>query len=71
MNDRDGLTDLSLLHFACKSGAAGVGNIGAAVNLVNSLLNKVCLGVNLKFKNWPKFNYTYSTYVVEGDMKNI
>ncbi|CAI8017268.1 CAP-Gly domain-containing linker protein 4 [Geodia barretti] len=43
VNDRDGLTDLSLLHFACKSGAAGVGNIDAAVNLVNSLLNKVCI----------------------------
>ena len=41
VNDRDGLTDLSLLHFACKSGAPGVGNVNAALNLVNSLLNKV------------------------------
>ena len=41
VNDKDGLSDLSLLHFACKSGATGVGNVSAALNLVNSLLNKV------------------------------
>ena len=46
VNDRDGLTDLSLLHFACKSGAAGVGNVNAAVNLVITLLNKVYVHVD-------------------------
>lgn len=25
MNDRDGLTDMTLLHYACKAGAHGVG----------------------------------------------
>jgi len=40
VNDRDGLTDLTLLLFACKSGAAGVGNEMAAVNLVKSLISK-------------------------------
>ena len=26
VNDRDGLTDMSILHFVCKSGARGVGS---------------------------------------------
>lgn len=25
MNDRDGLTDMTLLHYTCKSGAHGIG----------------------------------------------
>ena len=41
VNDKDGLTDLSLLHFASKAGAVGIGNGTTAANLVNTLLNKV------------------------------
>ena len=53
VNDRDAVTDLSLLHYACKSGAAGVGNVAAAVNLVTSLLNKVpCVGVGVGVGGW-------------------
>lgn len=28
VNDKDGLTDMSLLHFAAKSGARGLGDMG-------------------------------------------
>ena len=28
VNDRDGLTDMTLLHYAAKSGAAGIGEGG-------------------------------------------
>lgn len=27
VNDRDGLTDMTLLHYSCKAGAHGVGKI--------------------------------------------
>ena len=40
-NDRDSLTDMTLLHFACKSGADGVGNEHDAANLVRELLSLV------------------------------
>ncbi|XP_060549753.1 CAP-Gly domain-containing linker protein 3 isoform X1 [Pantherophis guttatus] len=38
VNDRDGLTDMTLLHYACKAGAHGVGDPAAAVRLSNQLL---------------------------------
>ncbi|CAI8012145.1 CAP-Gly domain-containing linker protein 3, partial [Geodia barretti] len=67
INDRDGLTDLSLLHFACKSGAAGVGNIDAAVNLVNSLLNK---GADSELRcKWTNMNALH--YAVFFDVPEI
>ncbi|CAI8017270.1 CAP-Gly domain-containing linker protein 3, partial [Geodia barretti] len=67
VNDRDGLTDLSLLHFACKSGAAGVGNIDAAVNLVNSLLNK---GADSELRcKWTNMNALH--YAVFFDVPEI
>lgn len=40
MNDRDGLTDMTLLHYACKAGANGVGNVTAATKTVGLLLDK-------------------------------
>ena len=30
MNDRDGLTDMTLLHYTCKSGAHGIGKYVAS-----------------------------------------
>lgn len=38
-NDRDGLTDLTLLHYACRAGASGVGDGAAATRAVRSLLS--------------------------------
>ncbi|XP_068766346.1 CAP-Gly domain-containing linker protein 3 [Struthio camelus] len=38
VDDRDGLTDMTLLHYACKAGAHGVGDPAAAVRLSTRLL---------------------------------
>lgn len=40
INDRDGLTDMTLLHYACKAGANGVGNVASATRTVGFLLDK-------------------------------
>ncbi|GIY62591.1 CAP-Gly domain-containing linker protein 3 [Caerostris extrusa] len=40
VNDRDGLTDMTLLHYACKAGANGVGDVTAATRTVGLLLDK-------------------------------
>ena len=41
VNDRDGLSDSTLLHFAAKSGASGVGDIEEACRIVSMLIGKV------------------------------
>ncbi|XP_046405746.1 CAP-Gly domain-containing linker protein 4-like [Ischnura elegans] len=40
VDDRDGLTDMTLLHYACRAGAGGVGDIDSALKVVNLLINK-------------------------------
>ncbi|CAL1266511.1 unnamed protein product [Larinioides sclopetarius] len=40
VNDRDGLTDMALLHYACKAGASGVGDATVATRTVGLLLDK-------------------------------
>ncbi|XP_052775253.1 CAP-Gly domain-containing linker protein 3-like isoform X2 [Mya arenaria] len=40
INDRDGLTDMTLLHYASKSGAAGIGDADLAAEVVSMLLSK-------------------------------
>ncbi len=40
MNDRDSITDMTLLHYASKSGAAGVGDVDEACRMVQLLLSK-------------------------------
>lgn len=40
MNDRDGITDMTLLHYVCKSGAAGIGDVDEACRMVLFLLSK-------------------------------
>ncbi|XP_052256727.1 CAP-Gly domain-containing linker protein 3-like isoform X3 [Dreissena polymorpha] len=40
INDRDGLTDMTLLHYASKSGAAGIGDANLAAEVVSMLLSK-------------------------------
>ncbi|CAG0885810.1 unnamed protein product [Cyprideis torosa] len=39
-DDRDSLTDMTLLHFACKAGASGVGDMHAAAKVVELLLSR-------------------------------
>ncbi|NP_001088641.1 CAP-Gly domain-containing linker protein 3 isoform X1 [Xenopus laevis] len=54
VNDRDGLTDMTLLHYACKAGAHGVGDPAAAVRLTNQLL---LLGADITLRSrWTNMN---------------
>ena len=39
VNDRDGLTDMTMLHYACKSGARGIGCADESCCLVKKLLS--------------------------------
>ncbi len=38
MNDRDGLTDMTLLHYAAKSAANGMGDLQEACHVINMLI---------------------------------
>ncbi|XP_004559335.2 CAP-Gly domain-containing linker protein 4 isoform X4 [Maylandia zebra] len=38
VNDRDGLTDMSLLHYCCKAGAPGIGDADTAASFAQQLL---------------------------------
>jgi len=40
IGDRDGLTDMTLLHYACKSGARGMGSTDEACRAVSWLLQR-------------------------------
>ncbi|XP_041711583.1 CAP-Gly domain-containing linker protein 4 isoform X2 [Coregonus clupeaformis] len=39
VNDRDGLTDMSLLHYCCKAGAPGIGDADTAASFAQQLLS--------------------------------
>lgn len=65
VNDRDGLTDMSLLHYAAKSGALG-GSLVAA-QTVTALLDR---GADLKLKcRWT--DMTALHYAVFFDVPNV
>ncbi|TRY69784.1 hypothetical protein DNTS_006015 [Danionella cerebrum] len=54
VNDRDGLTDMTLLHYSCKAGAHGVGDPVAALRLSNQLL---ALGADVSLRSrWTNMN---------------
>ncbi|GAB6022100.1 CAP-Gly domain-containing linker protein 4 [Chamberlinius hualienensis] len=61
VNDRDGLTDMTLLHFACKAGASGVGDPQAATRTVQLLLS---LGAEVNSRcKWTQMTALhYSSY---------
>jgi len=40
VNDRDGLTDMTMLHYASKSGASGVGDIAVTCDIVQELIKQ-------------------------------
>lgn len=40
VNDKDGLTDMTLLHYACKAGSSGVGDVRTALRTVHLLMSK-------------------------------
>ncbi|XP_034530170.1 CAP-Gly domain-containing linker protein 4-like isoform X2 [Notolabrus celidotus] len=39
VNDRDGLTDMSLLHYCCKAGAPGIGDAETAASFARQILS--------------------------------
>uniref|UniRef100_A0A8C1KNN3 Si:dkeyp-47f9.4 n=1 Tax=Cyprinus carpio TaxID=7962 RepID=A0A8C1KNN3_CYPCA len=39
VNDRDGLTDMTLLHYCCKAGAPGIGDAESAASFARQLLS--------------------------------
>ncbi|XP_053444708.1 CAP-Gly domain-containing linker protein 4 isoform X2 [Nycticebus coucang] len=54
VNDRDGLTDMTLLHYTCKSGAHGIGDIETAVKFATQLID---LGADVSLRSrWTNMN---------------
>ncbi|XP_069464816.1 CAP-Gly domain-containing linker protein 4 isoform X6 [Ambystoma mexicanum] len=54
VNDRDGLTDMTLLHYACKSGANGIGDADNAAKYASQLIE---LGADINLRSrWTNMN---------------
>ncbi|XP_053162636.1 CAP-Gly domain-containing linker protein 4 isoform X2 [Hemicordylus capensis] len=54
VNDRDGLTDMTLLHYTCKSGAHGIGDIETAAKFASQLID---LGADINLRSrWTNMN---------------
>ncbi|XP_032509180.1 CAP-Gly domain-containing linker protein 4 isoform X3 [Phocoena sinus] len=54
VNDRDGLTDMTLLHYTCKSGAHGIGDVDTAVKFAIQLID---LGADVSLRSrWTNMN---------------
>jgi len=48
IDDRDGLTDMTLLHYVCKSGSSGVGDVDMALRTVRYLVESFDADVSLR-----------------------
>ncbi|XP_063300163.1 CAP-Gly domain-containing linker protein 4 isoform X2 [Pelobates fuscus] len=54
VNDRDGLTDMTLLHYTCKSGAQGIGDADTAAKFASRLID---LGADISLRSrWTNMN---------------
>nr|XP_033795052.1 CAP-Gly domain-containing linker protein 4 [Geotrypetes seraphini]XP_033795053.1 CAP-Gly domain-containing linker protein 4 [Geotrypetes seraphini]XP_033795054.1 CAP-Gly domain-containing linker protein 4 [Geotrypetes seraphini] len=54
VNDRDGLTDMTLLHYTCKSGAQGIGNVETSSKFASKLIE---LGADIGLRSrWTNMN---------------
>lgn len=54
VNDRDGLTDMTLLHYCCKAGAPGIGDAESAAGFARQLLS---LGAEPSLRSrWTNMN---------------
>lgn len=54
VNDRDGLTDMTLLHYCCKAGAPGIGDAKCAASFARQLLS---LGAEPSLRSrWTNMN---------------
>ncbi|XP_026551412.1 CAP-Gly domain-containing linker protein 4 isoform X1 [Pseudonaja textilis] len=61
VNDRDGLTDMTLLHYTCKSGAHGIGDVKTAEKFASQLIE---LGADISLRSrWTNMNALhYASY---------
>lgn len=46
-DDRDAMTDMTMLHYVCKSGAPGMGNVDTALDMAEYLIEKLGANPNL------------------------
>ncbi|XP_040190264.1 CAP-Gly domain-containing linker protein 4 isoform X2 [Rana temporaria] len=54
VNDRDGLTDMTLLHYTCKSGAQGIGDAETAAKFASHLID---IGADISLRSrWTTMN---------------
>lgn len=58
VNDKDGLTDMTLLHYACKAGSSGVGDIKAALRAVHFLVsNHADISIRCRWTDMTAIHY--------------
>ena len=58
VNDRDGLTDMTLLHYAAKSGAAGIGDAESAMRVVSMLIDAGAdVNIRCRWTNMTALHY--------------
>ncbi|XP_062324995.1 CAP-Gly domain-containing linker protein 4-like isoform X1 [Osmerus eperlanus] len=58
VNDRDGLTDMSLLHYCCKAGAPGIGDADTAASFARQLLSRGAEpGLRSRWTNMSALHY--------------
>ncbi|XP_071142130.1 CAP-Gly domain-containing linker protein 3-like isoform X1 [Mytilus galloprovincialis] len=58
INDRDGLTDMTLLHYSSKSGAAGIGDSDIAARVSSMLISKGAdVNIRCRWTNMTALHY--------------
>ena len=58
-DDRDSLTDMSLLMYACKAGASGVGDVEAATKITTYLVERGCdLSARCRWTDMAALHYS-------------
>nr|XP_056709127.1 CAP-Gly domain-containing linker protein 4 [Euleptes europaea] len=70
VNDRDGLTDMTLLHYTCKSGAHGIGDVETAAKFASQLID---LGADITLRSrWTNMNALhYAAYFDVPELINV
>ncbi|XP_060101327.1 CAP-Gly domain-containing linker protein 4 isoform X2 [Heteronotia binoei] len=70
VNDRDGLTDMTLLHYTCKSGAHGIGDVETAAKFASQLIG---LGADISLRSrWTNMNALhYAAYFDVPELINV
>lgn len=59
VNDKDGLTDMTLLHYACKAGSSGVGDVKCALRTVHLLVsNHADISIRCRWTDMTAIHYS-------------